>query len=147
MEREIVLIIFLGISSVIDYKTKKISIVIACLILGAGMVEEVSRYCQQGNEMQTFWRILLCILPGIVMLILSFCNRGNPGAGDGLMVLSTGVYVGAEGICLMLALAMLSLSVAALFSLVILKKNGKSEVAFIPFLFLGNIGRLIIWYL
>lgn len=144
MYREIVLIICLGISSVIDYRSKKISIILAGLILGAGIV---SQYWQQGNMIQIFWRILFCILPGIIMLLISFCNRGNPGAGDGLMILSTGIYVGAEGIYLMVAFAMLLLAAAALFSLIVLKKNGKEEVAFIPFLFLGNVGRLIIWYL
>lgn len=88
--------------------------------------------------------IFLGIGVGLVICILSRCTGGSIGAGDGLILTVTGVFLGGSA---NLELLLTSLLYAAVFSLGILtfgKKNRRQEIPFVPFLLLGYLTMIII---
>ena len=81
--------------------------------------------------------ILLSLLPGGLLLFLSFITREGIGYGDGLIILAAGP---ALGFCDLLTTLMTAIILSGLFSglLLILKKvKRKTRIAFAPFLAMG----------
>lgn len=79
------------------------------------------------------WRLL----PGCVMLLLAWLTRESIGYGDGFVVLCLGCFLDVWEI-LNICMAALTLSgLAALFLLLVKKKNRKTQMPFVPFLLVG----------
>ena len=83
------------------------------------------------------------MIPGVLLLFISFVSRGQIGTGDGAMVLITGFAIGIGGIVIVLTGALLLISVFSVLMLVLGKLNRKSTLPFIPFVFAGYMGVLI----
>lgn len=123
--------IFLLICSYTDIKNKNINIVY-CVLFGLinliiGLVRGGITFCALG------------IMPGILLLIVSYLTNEKIGYGDGIMLVTVGLVY---GISRSVDLCMISLSISGFVSLILLlfkKKKINDIIAFAPYLFLGNI--------
>lgn len=83
-------------------------------------------------------QIILCgMIPGIVLIIISYITRGKIGDGDGYIILGLGAIIGVEGI---VEIMFISFFLAGIFGLIIniLNKNIKLiNVPLVPFLLFG----------
>ena len=85
----------------------------------------------------SIYSILWGMLLGLALILVSLVTRGSVGVGDGILLAVTGVYLGGSK---NLELFMMGLLLAALWSLglvVVKKKKGKEEIAFVPFLLIS----------
>lgn len=139
MEKDVCVLIFLGLNAWKDWKTKTISLksVAAFWFLGAvlygwGILE---------------WRFvqLLGVLPGLFLLFWSWLTGGKVGRGDALIVISLGLYLPGDEVT---ALFLSALTGAALYSGVIYMRRRDSRgilVPFVPFLLCSYVGGLWLW--
>lgn len=90
------------------------------------------------------YQILLGMGIGGFLLLASWISRQGIGAGDGIVVLICGIYLGFQKNCLLLICALL---LSSLFSIILWigkKVNRKQKIPFIPFLLLSYIGNLLL---
>lgn len=83
------------------------------------------------------------MIPGVLLIFISFLSRGQIGIGDGAVVLITGVAIGIGNIVIVLTGALLLISVFSMLMLLLGKLNRKSTLPFVPFVFAGYLGVLI----
>ncbi len=75
------------------------------------------------------------VLTGLMLLLVSRLSKGRIGTGDGLLLIVSGVLLGAVGNLMLLTIAFL---LAAFFSIILLtfrKCRRDTELPFAPFLF------------
>ena len=126
----------LGLCSLEDMKRKKLT-VIYILMFGIGGVL-LHLFMPVCSIYSVLWGMLL----GVAMMGISYVSRGSVGMGDGLLLTVTGVYLGGYE---NLELFMIGLLLAALWSLgllVLKRKKGKEEIAFVPFLLVSYLTML-----
>jgi len=129
----------LGISGIIDFKWKKINILlfIPFFLLGIfcnvkyGVISPVSIVAGMGI--------------GILVIGVGMVTQGKIGSGDGVVLIMTGLYlVFYDNLFLLLTATILASVLGAL--LLLTKRVDKNyEIPFIPFLFLSFLGDLVIW--
>lgn len=127
----------LGFYAVEDMKKKKITIHYLPVFAAIGIFMHL--YYQNAGILS----ILGGMLQGMGILVLSLVTRESIGAGDGLILVVTGIYLGAGK---NFELFMISLVYAAVFSLGLLvlgRKKRKYEIPFIPFLLAGYISIMM----
>ena len=83
------------------------------------------------------------MIPGVLLIFISFLSRGQIGIGDGAVVLITGVAIGIGNIVIVLTGALMLISVFSMLMLLLGKLNRKSTLPFVPFVFAGYLGVLI----
>lgn len=128
----------LGVLSFEDLKWKKLhSIPIAAIGISGIILAAAAGTWTQGNWL-TGW------IPGIFILFLAWLTKESIGYGDGLVILSMGGFYSAAELCSILLLALTMAGVGAGILLVVFKKNRKTELAFVPFLFCAH---LLMWLL
>ena len=79
------------------------------------------------------------------ILLVRILSQGGIGAGDGIVVLISGIYLGFQGNCLFLLLALL---VSSFYSGVLWigkKVDRKWRIPFVPFLVVGYIMKLVFY--
>ena len=128
-----ILIIFV-ISSIEDIRKKEILLweILACAILSVAAVF-MSFYKASPDIID----ILLSLLPGALLLLLSFISREGIGYGDGLIILAAGPALGFYDL---LTALMTAIILSGLFSGILLifkKAKRKTRIAFAPFLAVG----------
>ncbi len=126
----------LSLCSLKDMKTRELA-VIHILLFGIGgvLLHLFAPVC-------SIYSVLGGMAIGIAMMIVSVVTKGSVGMGDGILLIVTGVYLGGHK---NLELFMTGLFFAALWSLgllVLKKKKGKEEIAFVPFLLLSYLTML-----
>lgn len=75
---------------------------------------------------------LLCLIPGVVLLVLSWATRESVGRGDGICYLVIGMLEGTGWCALILLLSLLMASVYGGF-LLMAHAGRKKRMAFLPF--------------
>lgn len=129
---------FLGINAWHDYKKKEIFLwsVGVYVVLGIGW----------GIWQKSDWQeYVLAVALGSSLTLLSVGTKGAIGMGDAWVILALGIVMDNHKYLLTILLALLG---SAFFSavLMMLKKVGrKTEIPFIPFLFLAYVGGLCLW--
>jgi leader peptidase (prepilin peptidase) / N-methyltransferase len=134
---EIMGILFLGIGSAMDIKRRKISIWLFIIfgIIGIGI--------QIWQNPDRISQLLICLLPGLILLGVSKGTREALGYGDSLAVLVLGIYVGLwETVEIVMGGLLLS-AVWAGILMIFLKRGKQAEFPFLPFLLLGMAGKII----
>ena len=127
-----VMIIGLGVLSVIDIKNKKLPtsligiFAIVCFILR----------CFQGISTGSF---ILGLLPGIVLLLLAISSGEKIGIGDALVVGILGIGYAIENVISILGISLFLIAIWAMGLLIIKKANKKTELPFLPYLFVGHL--------
>lgn len=119
--------IFLGICTVTDLKKRSvyIGVLIPFLITGAAL------FILKGQVGEG----IIGMAPGLLLLLISFATKGAFGAGDALVLIVTGSFL---GIGRNISLFFLSLILSALFSIGLMvfgKCKKEKEFPFVPFVF------------
>ncbi len=138
MVQEIGLCLFLSYFTYEDIKTRRLSGKGIFLFVIVGVMVSVL------FPVYRIGQILLGMGIGGGLLIVSLLSKGGIGAGDGMVVLISGIYLGVRENCFLLLLALL---VSSLYSGVLWigkKVDRKQKIPFIPFLLVGYIMRLVL---
>lgn len=138
MVQEIGLCLFLSYFTYEDIKTRRLSGKGIFLFVIVGVMVSVL------FPVYRIGQILLGMGIGGGLLIVSLLSKGGIGAGDGMVVLISGIYLGVRENCFLLLLALL---VSSLYSGVLWigkKVDRKQKIPFIPFLLVGYIMRLFL---
>lgn len=93
-------------------------------------------------QMQTIENVLFGMCVGGALLVLSFLTRGRIGAGDGILMVVTGIYLGLEQNLELLICSLFICAIYALCLLVLHKKKRKDTIAFVPFVFVSYLCML-----
>lgn len=118
------------IQGIWDIRTKEIPTWVS---LGFGICGFLYSVCCYRN-----WSCFcLALIPGLLCLFIGFCTRQAVGYGDGILLCALAMLYTLEEILYIFIMAVCSAGIAGLFLLVIFRKNGKFEIPFVPFLFVG----------
>lgn len=131
----------LGICSVEDWKEKKISLWKIKLYGSLSFVYEI--WCLIGkheNFDEWFWGTLAGLIPGVILLIISRLSGETIGFGDGYLTLILGFSIGFWNTVGVLGTAFAGAFAAAIYIVLIKKRSRTTQIAFVPFLFLGMAG-------
>lgn len=130
---QIVFIILLGICAIYDLRSKTIPAMWIWGILGFTIVYRLTIIISgQG----TITNSLLCLIPGIFLLIISRCGK-LVGSGDGWLIIAEGLF---WEWTLLICVLVYSFLVAGIFSigyLIMGRRDRKETIPFVPFLFVG----------
>ena len=85
----------------------------------------------------TISKLAYGLVPGVVLLFVAWITKEKIGIGDGLLLLSLGFGYGIESMMLLLAAAFGAAAVKSMVLLVFGRANRKTEIPFLPFLFVG----------
>lgn len=127
----ILLIPVLVFQTVLDIKTRKINVYI-CL---AGIL--VSLIIRENVLRDDVMSILKDILPGAVMMVLSYITKEKIGKGDGVLIVFVGCVAGLGATLTMLFVSLLLSAVISLILLALKKVKKETEIPFAPFLSIG----------
>ena len=127
----------LTICSAEDIKKKKIGL---NLILAFGILGILFHMLWR---IQTIESVLLGMSVGVVLLFFSVLTGGKIGAGDAVLLIVTGIYLGLEQNLELFFCGLLLSSVWALTLLVMRKKSRKDSIPFVPFLLAAYMGMLV----
>ncbi|BCN32931.1 prepilin peptidase [Anaeromicropila herbilytica] len=134
----IVLGVILFIFGIIDIRHKEIPnlyfVVSAILTIGLSLFQRNT----------SIFNGLLGITVGIVLIIISKVTRGKIGIGDGITFCITGLILGVNVNLQMLMFALFLSAIYAIFLLIFKKVNRQHTIPFLPFVFVGYLGVLII---
>lgn len=130
---QIIFIFLLGICAIHDLRSKTIPVMWIWGILGFTIVYRLIIIISgQGTIRDS----LLCMIPGIFLLIFSRCGR-LVGSGDGWLIIAEGLF---WEWTLLICVLLYSFLAAGLFSIGYLlmgHKDRKETIPFVPFLFVG----------
>lgn len=128
----------LAMCSTQDIKTKRIHV---NPILAFGIL---------GVLFHILWRIpsmeslLLGMVVGAVILLLSILTGGKIGAGDGVLLMVTGIYLGLEQNLQLFFWGLMLCGLWALGLIVLQRSSRKDRIPFVPFLLAAYVGMLAI---
>lgn len=128
---------FLGINSWTDIRRRQVSLASVAIFAVAGIICG----CVSGKTARA---MLQGLLPGVLLMVISRATRGALGMGDALLMAALGIYL---GLCEAVNVLLLALFLAAFWAAVLMvvkKKKGDYEFPFVPFLFLGYVGRWLL---
>ena len=129
----------LGLCSWEDMKRKRLTVVYILLFGICGMMLHLfSPIC-------SIYSILGGILLGLAMMLASVATGGMVGMGDGILLAVTGVYLGGTGNLELLSIGLLLSACWSLGLVVLKKKRGKDQIAFVPFLLASYLTMLLRW--
>lgn len=130
---QMVFIILLGICAIYDLRSKTIPAMWIWGILGFTIVYRLTIIISgQGTIMDS----LLCLIPGVFLLIISRCGK-LVGSGDGWLIIAEGLF---WEWTLLICILVYSFLAAGLFSigyLIMGRRDRKETIPFVPFLFVG----------
>ena len=95
-------------------------------------------------RVQSIENILLGMSVGVVLLMLSVLTGGRIGAGDAVLLIVTGIYLGLEQNLQLFFSGLLLCGIWALGLLVLRKKSRKDSIPFVPFLLASYMGMLVL---
>ena len=117
-------LLFLGILAGYDIRWKRIPVLWTVI---AGIVAVI--YYIAGNE-NGAGKAVICILPGILLLILAFLTKEQIGFGDGITALVIGLFLGGDLCMLVISLGIMMTGVFSLYRLI---RGSREPVPLIPF--------------
>ena len=93
---------------------------------------------------ESIGNLLLGMAIGLIMLILSVVSQGKVGSGDGIILMVTGLFLGAKQNLELLVTGLIFCAIWALILIVVRGKKGNYEIPFIPFLLAAYLVMLIL---
>ena len=127
-------VLMLFFAAIFDLKNKKIPITIPFVQMILSFCYWICQLTIGNGEIK---ELFLSFVPGILLVAICFISRQGVGMGDGLMVLSLGPLMGMTDILLAVLIGFTLSAIVGAVLLILKKVNGKSTLAFIPFLTAG----------
>lgn len=122
---------FLLVCSLEDIRQRKVN---SIWILICGILAVVFHLCWRRLDV---YEMLLGALPGVGLLLVSKITGGKVGAGDGLLLIVTGFFLGWQKNTAIFFVGTCLAGIYSLFQLWLKRKKKEDEIAFVPFLSLG----------
>ena len=98
------------------------------------------------NRQVTLLEWGLSLLPGVLLLGLGWLSHWQIGIGDGVMILVIGLWLGLRETIAILLMGMFFCSIFCVVLVLLRKVGRKTEIPFIPFLWIAClIGRIWTW--
>ncbi|MDO5362629.1 MAG: prepilin peptidase [Eubacteriales bacterium] len=138
MLKEICILGFLGLNTWTDIRRKEISLVAAAVFAAGSLI-----WTACTGRISTSFFIPVGI--SAFFLVVSIVTKGALGMGDGWLMMALGIAMETEEFLVMLLIGLGGSAIWAGILLVILHKERKAEIPFVPFLFLGYIGGVLLW--
>lgn len=135
--RELVVLALLGWNAWVDIRKREISLKIT---LAAGIAGFL--FYLAGNGLSRGLAVRL--LPGAVAVALSFATAGKAGLGDGILLLCLAALTRTEEMARTVFLGIFLGALWGLFLLIVRRKGRNHELPFVPFLFLGYVGGILL---
>ena len=141
----LVLVVLLGVCAVHDLKSRTIPAIWIWICLGCMLVYRLS-ILYGGRSSIT--ELFLCILPGMVLFLLSYYSPCNAhfllsywgrqiGSGDGWLIIISGLCLGWEMLREVLTYAFLAAGLFGFGCLFLAHKGKGTRIPFVPFLLIG----------
>lgn len=133
----------LAAGGIFDIKSKKIPFA----VLGAGGIWSVIGLVFKAAETgipQTLLFVLTAIVPGAILVVLSFLTEKKIGYGDGIVLMILGCMEGAETAFLVFCTGLFLQSLFAVGLLIVKKADKQSCIPFVPFLLVARIALLFL---
>ena len=134
--RHICTLVFLLANGWKDWKRHQISLLMTAAFALAGIVFSFL-------EQRAVQDLLVPGGTGLRFLALSILTGGALGMGDGWILLALGTALHTGEYVRMLCLGMICAAVYAGFLLIVRRKDRKTEIPLVPFLFLGYLGGFL----
>lgn len=131
------LLVFMAAAAYQDWKEKQINAAILLVAAFCGMV------LQAGLQKESIRSILAGVSVGLVLLLLAWITGGSIGAGDGMMFMVCGVYLGFRENMNLLMTALIMAGITALFMIVVKKKGRNYRLPFVPFVLAAYLFQLL----
>lgn len=133
----------LAANALYDLCRRRILLRSTCFAGIIGMLRLVAEAVNADNPGLSAASALVACLPGMAVLMLSKMSRGGIGAGDGLILIATGLWTDLLHVCLVLVVG---LFIASGFAAVCMVRGSvrRKEIPFVPFLFGAH---LCVWLL
>ena len=131
-------LLLLAICTVLDLRYKKIWMP---LILIFAAEAAILLLCKP-NDLNQY---LTGMTVGLFILVVSKATNGSIGMGDGYLICVLGALVGLSRIIQITLLAFGLAAIAAIFLILIWRYGRKQTMAFVPFLLIAYLIRLISW--
>lgn len=132
-----VLLGVLGVTAYRDWKEQNVYLYMPVL---AGIAGVLLHLFYQEN---TITDMLLGVSIGGIVVLIAWISKESVGMGDGMMLMVSGVFLGAWGNLQLILTALLLVGGTALFFVVIKRKGRDYRVPFLPFLLLAYLFQLI----
>lgn len=133
--KNVIVLLYLGILAGLDVRKRQISLALTGVLFLAGVGWQIL------VEHTSWLEWLLSLLPGAGFLILSFVSREQVGYGDGLLLLTVGIWLGFGQTFGVVTLGLVLCSVLCGVLLMKKKMRRQDSVPLVPFLLLGFVGR------
>lgn len=127
----------LGLNAWLDIKKQQISLAAAGILAAAGFI-----WAWHGNRLG--FSYFLGVFTGFCVVGLGVLTRGEIGIGDGILVLALGMVLEWERLIVSLMLGILGCAIVSGILMFGLHKGRKTRIPFVPFLFLGYIGGMLL---
>ena len=134
------LMIYFGLLSIWDVRCKEIPVKPLLAGLFAGLVYGVWR--------EDGWLLLMGIIPGVLLIFMSFLTKEKVGYGDGIMVIVLGLVLGWPDSLVVYMIAQFGVLLFAIALMAAKRMPGDTQIPFAPFLAAGvlimDVGGLLI---
>lgn len=121
-------------AAVRDIRKKEVELPMLALCAAVSAIDIIISFIMKTT---TLPELGLCLLPGALMLFISWATRQGLGYGDGLMALCIAPALGPKWVMMGLILAIFLCGFLSLFLLVCKKAKGKTQIPFLPFMAVG----------
>lgn len=125
----LMIVVYMGISTYFDFRWKRIP----WWIQGMGVIFLCIYSTMQGGAPGT--ELLLSVVPGIVLLGLSFVTKESIGYGDGVTMMIVGGMIGLRNCVWVICISLVMISVVGIVLMIIKRASGKTRIPYIPFMF------------
>lgn len=119
----------LGVHSIEDMRKRKITVSITMFSAIIGVLLHLL-YLDE-----SIFFMLAGMLSGVSILLLSKLSGGRIGAGDGIVFMLTGLYIGVWENMILMCISFFLAGVFGIFWIIIKKKSLQEKLPFMPFLF------------
>lgn len=137
MINNILIVVFLLCESFEDIKNRTLKLNKLIIFLGIGILQQIADGKFSLNT------VVLGVVPGVILLIISYLSGEAIGYGDGAVVLILGALAGYKCALLSFAIGCVMAMVPAMIQY-IRNPYGNRPLPFIPCLFAGYLGGFII---
>lgn len=124
LAKGVVLGVLAGLSAY-DLKRKKI---VVPVVIISGVVAVIYRLCCGTGILD----LLAGIVPGVLLLFVSYCTKESIGMGDGMVLCALGVFCGCRMTFAILGMALVLAALLAIVLLVLRRAGRKTELPFVP---------------